>query len=146
MSSDASDVAARQVVAGSVTELVVAFSVSLENQEMRPGGNVVHAWGTPQDWFLELKDGQRLRLLVEIEKSAPIAQPEDNLLNWYDSCETTSCGDQDEHGTMTILGSETSNRLDLEGMEVSDTTFGGDMEPISVSPLAMAPPPWGGAL
>ena len=146
MSPDASDVAARQVVAGSVTELAVSFSVSLENQEMRPGGNVAHAWGTPQDWFLELKDGQRLRLLVEIEKSAPIAQPEDNLLNWYDSCETTSCGDQDEHGTMTILGSETSNRLDLEGMKVSDTTFGGDMEPISVSPLAMAPPPWGGAL
>ena len=30
--------------------------------------------------------------------------------------------------------------MDLEGVEVSGTTLDGEMEPISISPLAMAPP------
>ena len=121
-----------------------SFSVTLETQESRPGGNVVHTWGTPQDWFLKLKDGQRLHLLVEIEKFVHKDSSEDHLLNWYDSCETTSGGDQEEYGTVTILGSETQDRMDLGEMEVSSTSFVGDMEPISVSPLAMAPPPLDG--
>ena len=34
--------------------------------------------------------------------------------------------------------------VDLEGVEVSGTTLDGEMEPISISPLAMAPPPLDG--
>ena len=69
-------------------------------------GNVVHTWGTPQDWFLELKDGQRLHLPMEIEKFAHKEISEDHLLNWYDSYEVTSCGDQEEYGTVTLMGSK----------------------------------------
>jgi hypothetical protein len=113
-------------------------SVTLATQDSRPGGTVVHAWGTPQEWFLELKDGQRLRLPVEIEKSVHPEIAEDHLLNWYESCEADSNGDQEEYGTMTVVDSETQDRMDVEGMEVSDDTFDGEMEPI---PLAMAQPP-----
>jgi hypothetical protein len=61
-----------------------------------------------------------------------------------DSSETTSGGDPEEYGTMTILGSETQDRMELGGMEVSGDSFVRDMEPILVSPLAMAPPPLDG--
>ncbi|GMY33348.1 hypothetical protein FCV25MIE_28590, partial [Fagus crenata] len=113
-------------------------SVTLATQDSRPGGTVVHAWGTPQEWFLELKDGQRLRLPVEIEKSVHLEIAEDHLLSWYESCEADSSGDQEEYGTMTVVDSETQDQMDVEGMEVSDDTFDGEMEPI---PLAMAQPP-----
>ncbi|GMY20141.1 hypothetical protein FCV25MIE_15380, partial [Fagus crenata] len=115
-----------------------SFSVTLATQDSRPGGTVVHAWGTPQDWFLELKDGQWLCLPVEIEKSVHIEIAEDHLLSWYESCEADSSGDQEEYGTMTMVDSETQDRMNVEGMEVSDSTFDGEMEPI---PLAMAHPP-----
>jgi hypothetical protein len=59
-----------------------SFSVTLETQESRPGGCVAHAWGTPQDWFLKLKDGQRLRLPLEIEKFVLKSSSQDHLLNW----------------------------------------------------------------
>jgi hypothetical protein len=42
---------------------------------------------------------------------------------------------------MTMVDSEIQDRMDLEGMEVSENTFDGELEPI---PLAMAPPPLDG--
>ena len=126
---------------GAATPTAESFFVSLATQALRPSGTVVHAWGTPQDWFLELKDGQRLQLLVEIEKSVHTEIDDDHLLNWYESCETNSYGDQEEYGAMTMVDSEIQDRMDLEGMEVSENTFDGELEPI---PLAMAPPPLNG--
>jgi hypothetical protein len=139
-----SDAASQHGVAGLETTMDGSFSVTLGPQESRPGDCVAHAWGTPQDWFLELKDGQRLRLPVEIEKSILNSSSHDHLLNWCDAIETTSGGDPEEYGTVTILGSETQDRMELGDMEVSGDTFVEHMEPISVSPLAMAPPPLDG--
>jgi hypothetical protein len=63
-----SEVSSLQGVDGLAKTKADSFSVTLENLELWPVGNVVHTWGTPQDWVLELKDGQRLHLPMEIEK------------------------------------------------------------------------------
>ncbi len=47
---------------------------------------------------------------------------------------------------MTLMGSEIQDMVDLEGVEVSGNTLDGEMEPISVSPLAMAPPQLDGGI
>ena len=141
-----SEVCSLQGVDGLAKTKANSFSVTLENLELWPVGDVVHALGTPQDWFLKLKDGQRLHLPVEIEKSVHKEISEDHLLNWYDSCEATSYGDQEEYGTVTLMGSEIQDMVDLVGVEVAGTTLDGEMEPISVNPLAMAPPQLDGGI
>ena len=111
-------------------------------------GNVAHAWGSSSEWFIELRDGQRLRLPMELVP--PVApntldhQDIDDdilsLLDWYDSGELYAGGIHDEDGILSIANSAHQDDDDVGSMSNHRLPQEGEMEPLSVSPLAVAPP------
>uniref|UniRef100_A0A2N9G4U0 Reverse transcriptase domain-containing protein n=1 Tax=Fagus sylvatica TaxID=28930 RepID=A0A2N9G4U0_FAGSY len=93
------------------------------------------------EWFLEMRDGKRLRLLVEV--SLPPTVPEMRIEDgedqslWFESCgEESLWGDQVDTGTQDAMVTEAN----LEGVETMLVELEEDLEPISVSSLAMELP------
>jgi hypothetical protein len=124
------------------------FSVRFGDFEEGNVGNVAHAWGTSSEWYIELRDGQRLRLSMElVPPAAPNAtehQDTDDdilsLLDWYDFGELYAGGVQDEDGILSIANSAHQDDDDVGSMRAHCLPQEGEMEPLSVSPLAVAPP------
>lgn len=104
-------------------------------------GEVARAWGSAQEWFLELKDGKRLRLPVEVTLPPTISEMgtkegEDQSL-WSKSCgEGSLWEDQVDAGAQDEIDTE----QDLEGLGNTLVALEEDLEPISISPLAVVPP------
>jgi hypothetical protein len=124
------------------------FSVRFGDFEGGNLGNVAHAWGTSSEWYIELRDGQRLRLPMElVPPTAPNAlehQDTDDdilsLLDWYDSGELYAGGIHDEDGILSITNSAHQDDDDVGSMRAHCLPQEGEMEPLSVSPLAVALP------
>ena len=124
------------------------FSVRFGDFEGGNVGNVAHAWGTSSEWYIELRDGQRLCLLMELVPPAtPNAMEHQDtdddilsLLDWYDSGELYVGGVHDEDGILSIANSAHQDDADVGSMRAHYLPQEGEMEPLSVSPLAVAPP------
>jgi hypothetical protein len=111
------------------------------NKSDQPVGEVARAWGSAQEWFLEMRDGKRLRLSVEVLMPPTIPElhtkdGEDQSL-WSESCgEESLWGEQVDTRTQDEMVTETN----LEGVETTLAELEEDLEPILVSPLAMELP------
>jgi hypothetical protein len=124
------------------------FSVRFGDFEEGNIGNVAHAWGTSSEWYIELRDGQRLCLLMElVPPAAPNAMENQDtdddilsLLDWYDSGELYAGGVQDEDGILFIANFAHQDDDDVGSMRAHCLPQEGEMEPLSISPLAVAPP------
>jgi hypothetical protein len=125
-------------------------------------GEVDRTWGSSSEWFIDLRDGRRLRLPMDLRGTAVEAEVEttQKLIQWVSSHRDVIIGENGESdwGTegldsmSTISGSEPKDEthdffvgsapegdtVTMEGVMV--TTEGLEVtEPLSVVPLAMIP-------
>ena len=107
---------------------------------------VDRTWGTANDWFIDLQDGRRLRLPMDIQRSdvgQSSLEDEDpttqKLIQWLVSQQYF--GKSDTDAEMEWGGSGWDFGLELAVVEFVLAGDGdGDIEPLSVTPLAMEIP------
>uniref|UniRef100_A0A2N9FU80 Reverse transcriptase domain-containing protein n=1 Tax=Fagus sylvatica TaxID=28930 RepID=A0A2N9FU80_FAGSY len=107
-------------------------------EDIQKIGEVDRSWGSSRDWFIDLRDGRRLRIPVDLRSSVTVlSQPEDaitqKLVNWVKSQREASgseidddMGDLEEGGLGIENGFDSVN--DLSGSEVVVSVEGNGSE------------------